>query len=82
MKNKYQSVANSNIISITFCSTFKAKGSMIERACCGEGIKPDITLSEPYLSVLAHRAIHLSRREICPPSWWCYGKRRVHEIRT
>lgn len=83
MKNNYQSVENSNAISITFCSTFKEKGSMTERerVCCGEGIKPDVALSQPYLSVLAHREIPLSRREICP-SWWCCGKRTDHGLRT
>lgn len=30
MKNEYQSVENSDTISITFCSTFKEKGSVIE----------------------------------------------------
>lgn len=31
MKNKYQSVENSNTICITFCNAFKERGSMIER---------------------------------------------------
>lgn len=32
MKNKYQSVENSNTISITLCNTFKEKESMVEYA--------------------------------------------------
>lgn len=32
MKNKYQSVENSNTISITLYSTFKEKGSMTDYA--------------------------------------------------
>lgn len=61
-------------------AVFQGKG-INDRVCCGEGIKPDVALSQPCLSVLAHRPIPLSRMKICP-GWWFYGKRKDHGVST